>query len=49
MRLNEDDHGGFQQQSPQYLIERYGHMNSINDRLLMRLKAIQVEYYSIEN
>ena len=34
------DHGGFQQQSPQHLVDRYEHMNNQNDRLTMRLKAI---------
>ena len=32
-----------------YLNDRYEHMNSRNDRLMMRLKAIEAEYYSIEN
>ena len=27
----------------------YEHMNSLNDRWMMRLKPIQMEYYSIEN
>ena len=39
----------FQQQSPQRFVDRYEHMNSRNDRLMMRLKAIEAEYYSIEN
>ena len=39
----------FQQQSPQRLIDEYGHMNSQNDRWIMWLKAIKAEYYSIEN
>ena len=39
----------FQQQSPQRLINEYGHMNSRNDRWMMRLKAIKAEYYYIEN
>ena len=40
---------GFQQQRPQRLIDEYEHMNSQNDSLMMRLKAIEAEYYSIEN
>ena len=39
----------FQQQSPQRLINGYGHMNSRNERWMMRLKSIEAEYYSIEN
>ena len=42
-------HGEFQTQSPQRLVDRYEHMNSKNERLMMRLKAIEAEYYSIEN
>ena len=41
--------GGFQQKSPQRLVDRYEHMNSRNDRWPMQLKAIEAEYYSIEN
>ena len=48
-KKSDDDDGGFQQQSPQRLIDRYEHMNSRNDWLMMRLKAIEAEYYSIEN
>ena len=36
-------------QSTQRLGDLYDHMNSRNDRWTMRLKPIQVEYYSIEN
>ena len=43
------DHGGFQQQSPQRLVDEYDHTSSRNDRWMMRLKAIEAEYYSIEN
>ena len=39
----------FQTQSPQRMIDKYEHMNSRNDRLMIRLKAIEAEYYSIEN
>ena len=39
----------FHPQSTQRLIIRYEHMNSRNDRLMMQLKAIEAEYYSIEN
>ena len=31
-RRSETDHGGFQQQSPQRLVDRYEHMNSRNKR-----------------
>ena len=48
-KKSETDHGRFQQQSPQQLVARYEHMNSRNDGWMMRLKAIQVEYYSIKN
>ena len=46
-KKSDDDDGGLQQQSPQRLIDRYEHMNSRNDRLMMRFKAIEEEYYSI--
>ena len=39
----------FQQQRTQRLVDEYEHMNSRNDRWMIRLKPIQVEYYSIEN
>ena len=39
----------FQTQSPQRMIDKYKHMNSQNYRLMMGLKAIKVEYYSIGN
>ena len=39
----------FQQQSPQRFVDEYEHMNSLNDKWMMRLKAIQGEYYYIEN
>ena len=38
----------FQQQSPQRLVDEYGHMNSRNDRLDMLLKSLQREYYFME-
>ena len=44
-----NDQGKFQQQSPQRLADKYKHTSSRNDRWLMRLKAIQEEYYSIGN
>ena len=43
------DNGGFQQQSTQRLLHRYDHMNSRNDQSMIRLKAIEAEYYYIEN
>ena len=39
------DHGGFQQQSPQRLVDINEHVDSQNDRQMMRLNAISVEYY----
>ena len=33
----------------QATVLKYYHMNSRNDEWMMRLKAIQAEYYSIEN
>ena len=42
------DHGGFQQQSPQRWAVGYEHMNSRNEQWMMRLKAIEAEYYSIK-
>ena len=46
-RLN--DHGEFQQQSPQRLVDKYKHTSSRNDRWRMRLKLIQEEYFFIGN
>ena len=48
-KIGDDDNGGFQQQSPQYTVYRYEYMNGRNDRWMMRLKPIQVEYYPVEN
>ena len=48
-KKSDDDNGGFQQQSPQRLVNRYKHTSSLNDQWPMRLKAIEAEYYSIEN
>ena len=39
----------FQPQSTQAAVDKQYHMNSRNERWMLRLKAIQVEYYSIEN
>ena len=38
----------FQQQSNQRLVDEYGHMNSLNDRLDLRLNPLQREYYFIK-
>ena len=38
-------HGGFQQQSPQRLVDINEHMDSQNDPRMMRLNSISVEYY----
>ena len=48
-KRSDDDNGGFQQQSPQRLVDRYKHTSSRNDRWRMRLKLIQKEYYFIRN
>ena len=39
----------FQQQIPQRLIDEYRYMNSQNNRLDLRLKLLQREYYFIED
>ena len=39
----------FQQQIPQRLIDEYGYMNGRNNRLDLRLKLLQREYYFIED
>ena len=33
----------------QAIVHKYNHMDSLNERWMMRLKPIPVEYYSIEN
>ena len=48
-KKSDDDNGGFQQQIPQWFIDRYEHMNSRNEQWMVWLKAIKAEYYSIEN
>ena len=48
-KISDDDHGEFQQQSTQRLVDKNKHTSSINDRWVMRLKLIQEEYYSIGN
>ena len=47
--LNEDDHGGFQQQNPQAAVNKQYHMNSWDKQWMIRLKAMEAECYSIEN
>ena len=49
MKNKEYHHGGFQQQSPQRIVDEYKHTSSRNDRRRMRLKLIQEEYYFIGN
>ena len=49
VRRSETDHGGFQQQSSQRLVDGYKHTSDRNDQWPMRLKLIQEEYYSIGN
>ena len=41
-KKSDDDNGGFQQQSPQRLIDRYKHMNSRHNCMHLRLKPLQV-------
>ena len=44
-----DDGGKLDIMKAQATVLQYYHMNSQNDRKMMRLKAIEAEYYSIEN
>ena len=39
----------FHQQSTQAAVDKQYRMNRRNERFMMRLKAIEAEYYSIEN
>ena len=48
-KKSETDHGRFQQQSTQRLIDRYDHMNVRNKWQDLCLKPIEAEYYSIGN
>ena len=48
-RRSANDHGEFQQQIPQRLVDGYKSPSSRNDRWRMRLKLIQKEYYFIGN
>ena len=41
-KKSDDDYGGFQQQSPQRLIDRYMHMNSCRNCMNLLLKPLQV-------
>jgi hypothetical protein len=43
------NNGGFQQQSNQAAENKQYHMNSQNDRRMIRLKAIEAICYYIEN
>ena len=45
MKNKEYHDDGFQQQSPQRLVDKYKHTSSPNDLWRMRLKLIQEEYY----
>ena len=38
----------FQKQSPQRLVDEYGHMISRNDRFNLQLNPLQREYYFIK-
>ena len=42
MKNKEYHHGGFQQQSPHRLIDRYEHMNKRRNCMILRLKPLQV-------
>ena len=42
MENKEYHHGGFQQQSPQRLVDRNEHMNRRRNRMILRLKLLQV-------
>ena len=42
MKNEEYHHGRFQQQRPQRLIDRYEHMNRRCNRMILRLKPLQV-------
>ena len=44
---SDNDHGEFQQRSPQRLVDEYKHTSSQNDRWRMGLKLIQKKYYFI--
>ena len=48
MENKEYHNGGFQQQSPRRLVDINEHMDSRNDRKMMRSNAISVEYYLIK-
>ena len=48
MENKEYHDGGFQQQSPWHLVDINEHMDNQNDREIMRLNAISVEYYLIK-
>ena len=47
MENKEYHDGGFQQQSPCHLVDINEHMDNRNDREIMRLNAISVEYYLV--
>ena len=50
MENKEYHDGGFQQQSPQRLVDIINeHMDNRNDRKTMRLNDISVEYYLFDN
>ena len=47
MENKEYHDGGFQQQSPRRVVDINEHMDSRNDREIIRLNSISVEYYLI--
>ena len=47
MKNKEYHHGGFQQQSPQPLVNRYEYMNRRRKAMILRLKPLQLEHYFI--
>ena len=48
MKNKEYHHGEFQQQSTQRLMDRYEYMNRRRKAMILRLKAMSVEYYLIQ-
>ena len=45
--MENKEYHGFQQQSPRRLVDINEHMDSRNDREIIRLNSISVEYYLI--
>ena len=47
MKNKENYHGGFQQQSPQFLVNRYEYMSSRNDDWILWFEGMTLRYYFI--